>query len=424
MNHLDQDFPVSGSTDSVGPKSGTQKLAASGPPPQSEAPWKWIWAISFIVWPLMALGETVAYYSLQWGEDHPRAFLPFLGNRLIVFTYWAAATPAIYWLALRFPFSRKQWLRNGFLHLGAAVLISFGGVVFGYFFVPAGWFSSYWLTVTVKKVIGITIYDLFNDAQSVYFVIVAIAHLVSYHQRYREREVRAAQLDTQLAQTQLQFLRSQINPHFLFNTLQSISALMEFDVNAADAMMAQLGDLLRSALDNMENQQTTLQSELDFVGKYLNIEQHRLGNRLNIRMDIAEETLDAQIPYLILQPLVENAVVHGISKMVSGGDLRIQSRRENGELRVSVRNDLAEQCGESKAWRNIGIGLRNTQERLKQIYGPGHTAEIREVDGHGVEVYFRIPFRVADTTEFPGEALVGEALVGKDEHVRGQLEGL
>jgi hypothetical protein len=390
-------------------------VAADSPRTQSDVPWKWVWAVSFMVWPLLALGETIANCSVYWAEGNPHAFLPSFENRCIAFLYSALATPAIYWLALRFPFSRKNWTRAGLIHLGAAVAYSAGGMIFGLMFIPASLRDSFWTTLTVRKVVGVSIYALFNDTESVYILIVALATLMSYHRRYREREVRAAQLDTQLAQTQLQFLRSQINPHFLFNSLQSISALMEFDVKAADAMMAELGDLLRSALDNMENQETTLQSELDFVGKYLNIEQHRLGSRLTVRMDIAEDTQEALIPYLILQPLVENAVVHGISKMVSGGELRIQSRRENDDLRVSVCNDLAEQCGESKAWRNIGIGLRNTQERLKQTYGPDHTAEIREVDGHGVEVCLRIPFRIAESAEFPDEVLVGEALVGKGE---------
>ena len=416
MNYLDQVSPVAVPTDSSGTRSRAPNVAPSGQTVQSEVPWKWVWAVSFMVWPLLALGETIANCSMYWAENDPHPFLPSLENRCIAFLYSALATPVIYWLALRFPFTRKDWARVGFIHLGAAIAYSAGGLVFGLIFIPASLRSSFWVTLTVRKIVGVSIYALFNDTQSVYILILAIAYLMSYHRRYREREVRAAQLDTQLAQTQLQFLRSQINPHFLFNTLQSISALMEFDVKAADAMMAELGDLLRSALDNMENQETTLQSELDFVGKYLNIEQHRLGSRLTIRMDIAEETLDAQIPYLILQPLVENAVVHGISKMVSGGELKIQARRENDDLRVSVSNDLAEQRGgESKAWCNIGIGLHNTQERLKQTYGPGHTAEIRELDGHGVEVCLRIPFRIADPVGFPREALVGEALVGKDE---------
>jgi two-component system LytT family sensor kinase len=379
----------------------------------SDVPWKWIWAVSFMVWPLLALGETIANCSVYWAEGNPHPFLPSLENRCIAFLYSACATPAIYWVALRFPFSRKDWPRIGLIHLGAAIAYSGGGLVFGLLFIPAKLLDNFWVSLTLRKIVGVSIYAFFNDTQSVYILIVAIAHLMSYQRRYREREVRAAQLNTQLAQTQLQFLRSQINPHFLFNSLQSISALMEFDVKAADAMMAQLGDLLRSALDNMENQETTLQSELDFVSKYLNIEQHRLGTRLTVRMDIADDTLDALIPYLILQPLVENAIVHGISKMVGGGELRIQSRRENDDLRVSVRNDLAEPRGESKSWRSIGIGLRNTQERLKQTYGPDHTAEIREVDGHGVEVCLRIPFRIV--AEFPDEVLVGEALVGKDE---------
>ena len=347
---------------------------------------------SFAVWALMALAESIADCSLFWAQGHPRSFLWFLVGRCVQFSYSAVATPGIYWLALRFPFSKGRWLASGLVHTAAALLYSLGGLVFGLTMSPARSVTVSWSTLTPQLFWGIAIFDLFNDTESAYLLIVLIAHLMMYQRRYREREVRAAQLDAQLAKTQLQFLRSQLNPHFLFNALQSISALMEFDVKAADAMMAQLGDLLRSALDNMENQETTLQNELDFVGKYLNIEQHRLGSRLVIRMDIAEETLDAQIPYLILQPLVENAVVHGISKLAAGGELRIQSRHENGDLRVAVRNDVPSN-DDSKSWRDIGIGLRNTQERLKQTYGSDHAAEIRKIDHNEVEVCLRIPFR-------------------------------
>ena len=379
-------------TGTVASNTHTLNLTEGSQTVQSDAPWKWVWAVSFMVWPLLAVGETIANCSAYWAEGTPRPFLPYLENRLFAFSYSALATPAIYWLALRFPFTRKNWARVGIVHLTAALLYSLGGLLFGYIFIPTRLLDNFWLTLTVRKFVGIAIYAFFNDTQSVYLVIVAIAHLMSYHRRYREREVRAAQLDTQLAQTQLQFLRSQLNPHFLFNTLQSISSLMEFDVKAADAMMAQLGDLLRAALDHMKNQETTLESELDFVSKYLNIEQHRLGSRLVVRFDIAEDTLEAQIPYLILQPLVENAVVHGISKIKAGGELRIQSRREKDHLTICVRNEVPS-FERSQFPQDIGIGLGNTRERLKQTYGSNHTAVVRQVDRSTVEVCLRIPYR-------------------------------
>ena len=357
----------------------------------SDVPWKWIWLVSFAVWAVMALGETVADCSLLWAQGHPKPFLWFFAGRCVQFSYSAAITPGIYWLALRFPFSRGRWLKSGLVHTAAALFYSLGGMVFGLTLIPSRAISLSWSTATPKLLLGIGVYSLFNDTESAYLLIVIIAHLMLYHRRYREREVKAAQLDTQLARTQLQFLRSQLNPHFLFNTLQSISSLMEFDVKAADAMMVQLGDLLRSALDNMESQETSLQSEVDFVGKYLGIEQYRLGQRLKVCMDLAPDTLDAQIPYLTLQPLVENAVVHGISKIANGGELRIQSRRDGDTLSVDVRNDMPA-VEQSMSWKSIGIGLGNTRERLKQLYGANHTAVVRKIDASRVEVCVRIPF--------------------------------
>ena len=174
------------------------------------------------------------------------------------------------------------------------------------------------------------LYDSVDDIASVYLGIVLIAHAVLYYQNFREREVRATQLESQLTKTRLKALKSQMQPHFLFNTMHSISALMLIDVPAADKMMTRLSDFLRINLDNDDLQFTSLNRELEFANSYLGIEKVRFEGRLNLVFDIDPDTLDAEVPHLLLQPLVENAIQHGISRLPRGGELRITSSREDG----------------------------------------------------------------------------------------------
>jgi LytS/YehU family sensor histidine kinase len=197
----------------------------------------------------------------------------------------------------------------------------------------------------------------------------------------------------QLAKARLQTLKSNLQPHFLFNTMHSISALMLTDVAAADRMMARLSDLLRMSLENSEIQTTCLSRELEFVAGYLEIEKIRLEDRLNVVLDIAAETLDAQVPYLILQPLVENAIRHGISRMSSGGIVWITASHDGPRLLLRVR-DNGPGCAKADALAGIGLGLRTTRERLHTLYGDEQSFEIRPDPVHGVEISVGIPFQI------------------------------
>src|SRR5262249_18890962 len=179
--------------------------------------------------------------------------------------------------------------------------------------------------------------NLVDDITGTYTPIVIIAHAVSYYTRFRERDRRTLQLEGQLAKAHLNSLKSQIQPHFLFNTLHSISALMLTDVQAADKMMSRLSDLLRMSLENDGIQITTLSRELEFVTCYLVIESIRFEDRLSVALDVSPDTLDAQVPHLLLQPLVENAVRHGIAKLTSPVEIKISSRHDGRTLHLTVR---------------------------------------------------------------------------------------
>jgi LytS/YehU family sensor histidine kinase len=236
--------------------------------------------------------------------------------------------------------------------------------------------------------------NVVDDTTGTYVPIVLVGHALSYYRQFRDRELHSAKLEMQLTRSHLQALKSHLQPHFLFNTMHSISALMLTDVAAADKMMSRVSDLLRMSLESRGIQITSLNRELEFVAGYLEIEKVRFGERLSIVLDIAAETLDAQVPSLLLQPLVENAIRHGISRLSSGGSVWIAASRDGRDLYLRVRDNgpgLGSGVGTPPG---TGLGLRTTRERLQTLYGSQQSFEIHDAPSGGVEVCVRIPFRI------------------------------
>jgi two-component system, LytTR family, sensor kinase len=230
----------------------------------------------------------------------------------------------------------------------------------------------------------------------IYWVIVAVSIAFNFYRKYRERELRSVELEKRLVQAKLQALQMQLNPHFLFNSLHSISALMHQDVEAADSMIVRLGDLLRAALDNSEAQEVTLRAELDFLKRYLEIEQIRFGERLTVTFEVPAETLEAQVPNLLLQPLVENAVRHGIEPHAKPGRIELRSRRAADRLILEVCDNGAGLPAGPPA--REGVGLSNARARLQTLYAGSHDFEFAEAPGGGLLVRLAIPFRMANPT--------------------------
>jgi two-component system, LytTR family, sensor kinase len=234
----------------------------------------------------------------------------------------------------------------------------------------------------------------FDWEMMTYWALVGASHAMDYYRESQAQRVAAANLATRLAEARLQSLQSQLHPHFLFNTLHTISALMHRDTDAADEMLARLSDLLRLSLDRIGTQQVTLKEELDFVQKYLEIERTRFGERLQVRIGVDPETLDAAVPNLILQPLVENALKHGIAKQVDGGVLHILAAREDGNLSLLVRDTGPGMSAAKLNALNTGVGLRNTRSRLEELFPERHRFEFVEPADGGLEVRILIPFVV------------------------------
>jgi signal transduction histidine kinase len=354
-------------------------------------------------WTFLGLADAVSTYELDklmgrsmgWGEE--------IGIVAVNDVTFAFLTVITYRIALRFLVERDNWIRRSAFHAIGSLIFSTAHILirgfvypvwdpdikgFAYpLFNPHTWHFDGHL-ILLKRLFA---YNVVSDAFSIYLPIVLIAHAVSYYQQFRERELRTAQLETQLAQAHLQALKNQLQPHFLFNTLHSISALVLTDPHAADRMIVRLSDLLRMSLEDSGTQETTLAHEVEFALGYLEIEKVRFENRLQVVLEIAPETLDAQVPHLVLQPLVENAVRHGIAKRTSDGVVRIASRKQDQNLFLQVK-DNGPGLDESERQRN-GLGLAATRERLQTLYGKDQAVDMRNVREGGLEVIVQIPFR-------------------------------
>jgi hypothetical protein len=307
---------------------------------------------------------------------------------------WAVCSPGIFWICRSF--HRWSWPRYLFVQFGAAVTLSTAQV--GICSVGAlieAWCYNWprtqvgdpfsWRTVFEYSLINHIHFNVFT-----YAVIAGAWHLAHYYGRFREREVRTAELEASLNCAQLQMLRAQLQPHFLFNTLNIIAELIHQDPTKAEKMVLRLSELLRITLKREAEQEAPLSAEIEAIRSYIEIEQARLGNRLQVKIDIAPDTLNARVPNLILQPLVENAIRYGVAPRAAQGEIRIGSRRENGALRLVVRDNGPGLPVTPRANAGNGIGLSNTRARLKRLYGEHQRMDIFN-DG-GLVVSLEMPF--------------------------------
>lgn len=310
---------------------------------------------------------------------------------------WGLLFPLIWWVSDRFPFEVRKLLPRVPIHLACGLVVSLLFVVLMTIkdSLLAGLGSG---EVSFSNLHGVSGYLLGGIEVFLlpYFAIVAFLHAVSYYNKYRERQLKTTRLEAQLALAHLDMLKMQLQPHFLFNTLNAISALMHRDVDAADRMISLLSDLLRFSLEKDDRHQVSLQSELEFLNRYLAIEKIRFRDRLTIDVDVDPECMPAQVPRLILQPLVENSIKHGIAMRSAAGRIGIRGRHSGDRLQIQISDDGPGLTG--SAIRE-GIGLANTRARLEQIYGTDHHFELRNGDTSGVLAHLEIPFE--ETARIP-----------------------
>ena len=235
-----------------------------------------------------------------------------------------------------------------------------------------------------------------------YGAVAGLAHAVHFYRRFREREHRALVLESNLANARLDVLRAQLQPHFLFNSLNAIAALLRRDPRLAEATLMSLSELLRLALRQSERQEIALREELEFVRRYLEIQQTRFGDRLRVEEDIEAGALDCAVPALLVQPLVENAIRHGLEPDGNAGLVRLTAHERGGRLVLTVEDDGAGFAAiGGSAPVGTGIGLANLRARLKALYGTGQALELGPRAGGGVTVRIEMPWRAVTPAETP-----------------------
>lgn len=347
----------------------------------------------FGVWTIVALFFSTQVYVMYYAERQPiRYFQGFLVQASACYL-WALATPLVLWLARRFCMERHNWLRRALLHfLFSLGLVSILLVLHFVLFMTLMGRSG---QITPFRSFGYIYYNL-DRWLLIYWLILLMSHAFSYYHSFRKGELKASQLRTQLVQSQLEALKMQVHPHFLFNTLHSISALLSKDTEAARTMISRLGDFLRLTLENSGSQEVTLQQEIEFLNGYLEIERIRFRDRLTTEIRVDPEVLDVRVPNLILQPIVENAMRHAIGNSTSGR-VEIVAAPRNGVVRIEVKDNgpgiHADRILETH--RGKGLGLANTQARLVGLYGEAASFQLSNNPTGGLIVTLEIP-RVPD----------------------------
>src|SRR5436853_3178846 len=298
------------------------------------------WAISFGVWTVLAFVFTCQLYYTYRLSDRPLTWRDAASSQFIYPYVWAVGTIIVLACANRFPLEGRARWRNACLHLLFATLFVFAvsgafHVIYHFLFVNSAE-KPYSLRMTLQWIV-------FNSSENygIYGLLLLLNQVFRYYRRFREGELRSSQLETQLTQAQLQALKMQLHPHFLFNALHAISALVHKDPEAADKMLARLGDFLRLTLDSSATQEVPLRRELEFLNCYLEIERVRFNDRLTTSLEVDPRVLDCRVPNRIAQPLVENAIRHGVSQRAASGHVRVRAERRDDALRLQVSDNGA-----------------------------------------------------------------------------------
>jgi len=351
-------------------------------------------------------GALVLLFAAPLAFRDPGSWREALSFGVSFWALWLLFLPAVAWLSFRFPLERKRLLRNIGLHLLACLLMvcttraSFRTVArifprpqrsetLGRS--PDSKISRLPPTGTSGTLLGLrAALDVL-----VYWSLVGVSQAITNFRRSQERERREVELEASLTTAKLQALRMQINPHFLFNTLNSIAALVYVNPRAADEMLGDLGELLRRSLESMDEQEIPLAQELEFIGLYMSIEQKRFGERLQLEQSVPDELMKALVPALILQPLVENAIRHGIEPRRGPGLISVEIRKEDKQLHLIVRDDGRGLPGaDLNSSVRRGIGLANTQARLQGLYGQDQSFSLGSAEPQGCRVDIRLPFHL------------------------------
>jgi len=313
------------------------------------------------------------YYSRHYVEifSTPPTFLQMLVWEIPYWVLWAGMAPLVFGITRRFPLQRDSWMRNALVHVAACVVLTLAHRVVYLAICRILYVDAY---RNIPTLLDLYRSDLFFNLPTgfmSYATFLLVGNVIAFY--------------SQSARAEMNALKSQLQPHFLFNTLNSISALQMTDVNAANRMTARLGDFLRFTLESSGANEVPLRREVEFLQSYLEIESIRFQDRLTVHFDIQADTLDVPVPSLILQPIVENAIRHGIASRSEPGRIEISAARKNGTLRLQVRNEGPSAAGKER------VGITNTKARLRQLYGDRCRFQMLNAPEGGVMVSLEIP---------------------------------
>jgi signal transduction histidine kinase len=334
-------------------------------------------ALALAAWTALAVFFAVTTSLTYVSQARAPLWGPVLAQALAQWWIWAALTPLVMWLAARVPIQRPHRLRSIAVHLVVAIVVAVAKVS------VEGWVRQ-WL-------FGVRPYLLVNNLalqMAIYAALVAGAHVLH---RYIDSRARASAVEAALGRANLQLLRAQLQPHFLFNALGAIAELVHEDPDRADRMIGQLSELLRATVDIGDRHEITMGEETALLQAYLAIQQTRFGDRLAASIDVPDACRAVRVPFLLLQPLVENAIHHGLGSRTSGGAVAVTATRDGESLVLTVDDD-------GVGWvegDGSGVGLVNTRERLSALYGPDAEVRVRPRPGGGTSVRIRLPWRPA-----------------------------
>jgi two-component system LytT family sensor kinase len=340
------------------------------------------------------LEASQAVLILRFGERRDHAWLPLFATALATWLPWALATPWIISLARRYPIIPGATVRTVAVHLAAFGTISAvaeaWSAVLQVLFNPWGNRRppTFWDTWSITLLYQVLIFLI------AYLLILTITYLVDSRENIARQMTETARLNEELSRAQLAALRRQMEPHFMFNTLHSIAGLVRDQRNdAAVSMIVGLSEFLRRATEDSHRSQVTLAEEVEYLQRYIDIQKVRFGERLRVSVDIPADLLDAQVPNLLLQPLVENSIKHGIATRVMGGNVRVTGALRDGSVCLSVYNDGPSFPAD---WQTTGagVGLANLRTRLQILHGEASELQMRRAGADGVEVLVTLPLKV------------------------------
>jgi len=365
--------------------------------PERSGPWRWttLLPVAVVFWSLVAMMNATQLYVGLRGEGFPFAnrLTPFLIWQESFWLIWALLTPVVAWLAARHPL--RVAAAPILIHLAAgfacATIRAGGGEFLMLHFSP---FPREQDPRTFLERVGGRMTSTLHIEMLVYWGLVTVFHAFDFYAKYRDREVAASRLERQLVSAQLETLRLQLDPHFLFNALHSIATLIrERENEPAVKMLTDLSQLLRQSLNTSGRQKVPLSGELDILRHYIDIQETRFPDRLHVALDVERGAEQALVPTLILQPLVENAIRHGIARLDRPGRVTIAAHRANGRLQLEVSDDGPGLDTPSRE-AGAGVGLDNTRARLAGLYGSGQTFALENRAGGGVTASITLPLEV------------------------------